>query len=208
MFKLFIFDLDMTLINSLQAMKKVYSEICRLIGKKRSQKEFLEFIGRSVTKNADYFHKLNPKISKQKIRRTAIQTFLKSVSKVKPYKPNIVQQLNKRGIKTAIITNNAFTLAKNICEKFNIKPNAILADEQLKARGKAWAIKQLIKRFKLKPEDVLYIGDHKNDIIAARKAKVKSAIIKRKTTKLGKFKPDYFFTSLKTLANFFNFSSK
>ncbi len=208
MFKLFIFDLDMTLINSLQAMKKVYSEICRIIGKKRSQKEFIEFVGRSVTENADYFHKLNPKIPKQKIRQTAIQTFLKSISTVKPYKPNIIQILNKSGIKTAIITNNAFTFVKNICKKFNMKPNAILADEQLKARGKAWAIRQLIKHFQLGPKEVLYIGDHKNDIIAARKAKVKSAIIKRKTTKLGKLKPDYFFTSLKALINFFNFSSK
>ncbi|RLE44015.1 hypothetical protein DRJ19_01490 [Candidatus Woesearchaeota archaeon] len=208
MFKLFIFDLDMTLINSLQAMKKVYSEICKLIGKKHSQKEFIEFVGRSVTENAEYFHKLNPKIPKQKIRQTAIQTFLKSVNTIKPYKPNIIQQLNKRGIKTAIITNNALTLARNICKKFNIKADAVLADEQLKARGKAWAIKQLIKRFKLKPEEVLYIGDHKNDIAAAREAKVKSAIIRRKTTKLGKLKPDYYLNSLRALTKFFNVSSK
>ena len=208
MFKLFIFDLDMTLINSLQAMKKVYSSICKLIGKKCSQKEFLEFVGRSVTENAEYFHKLNPKISKQEIRQTAIQIFLKSVGAVKLYKPNIIQMLNKKGIKTAIITNNAFAFVKSICKKFNIKPNAILADEQIKARRKEWAIKQLVKHFKLKPREVLYIGDHKNDIIAARKAKVKSAIIKRKTTKLEKLKPDYFLNSLKALINFFNFSSK
>lgn len=83
-----------------------------------------------------------------------------------------ILKLKDMGYKLAMISSNSVT---NI-NRFFENHNSVLFDEIYSSRGifdKHLAIKALLKKFKIKRSEAIYIGDEFRDIKACKRAKVK-----------------------------------
>ncbi|WP_226668103.1 HAD-IA family hydrolase [Metabacillus litoralis] len=86
---------------------------------------------------------------------------------------NLLENLHKKGYKIAIISSNS---EENI--KYVLKRNHAdtLITDVISAKrifGKDKTINQFLKRKKLEPSEMIYIGDEHRDIIACKKSNVK-----------------------------------
>ena len=196
-FKAILFDWDLTLANSLKVNLIAYKAVCKEVGIKPTRKEFRRFIGSSVTNNVRYFQKEYG--YKKDLRKTMKGAFMENIDKIKIYDKNITNELKKKA-KIAIITGNSEAIIKAVAKKHKMKYDALIGDETTKGKEKVWAIKQLLKKFKLKKKDVVYVGDHINDVKQAHKAGVKAIIIPSKVNRksyLKKFHPEFILRNLK-----------
>ena len=197
-FKAVFFDWDLTLANSVKVNYIAYKAVCKEVGAKPNKNEFRRFVGSSVTKNVEYFSKKYN--YKNDLRETLKGAFIRYIDRIKVYDKKITNELKKKGLKIAIITGNAEEVVSKIARKNKMKFDMIIGDEHMRGRGKIWAINHLLKKFKLKKKEVVYIGDHINDIKQAHKAGIKSMIIPSamyKKSYLKKFHPEFICKNMK-----------
>ncbi len=196
-------DLDLTLVDSMPAVKESYRQLSRLTNRKPDKEGFKEYIG---NKFSDMVGKLHEEtgIPKKKIIKTYHEAYMSKLSLIKNYGKKIIPKLKKEGIKTIILTNNHKKTAKKICEHLDISYDDLITDEDMEKTGKKHdAMKRVIKKMKIKPSEALYAGDHINDIKEARKAGVLSAVVPTgvfKKSELEKHNPDIAISSLDDLA--------
>ncbi|MFD1739037.1 HAD-IA family hydrolase [Bacillus salitolerans] len=101
--------------------------------------------------------------------------YRQSMSEIKVYENirEMLHQLKNRGYQTAIISSNS---EKNILEF--LKRNEIdgFTDVFCSSRifGKDRMLKRFLKRKRLDPSDIIYVGDEHRDIIASKNSGVKS----------------------------------
>lgn len=203
-FKAVFFDWDLTLVNSRKANRIAYRAACKEVGEKPTKEGFRIFVGNSVTGNVNYFysrHRKTYKKGKAGLRNVLKKNFMKAIRTIKAYDVSVLHDLKKMGIKTAIITGNAESIVRAFAKKHNICYDALFGDEHMKGRSKMWAIGRLLNKFKLKKRDVVYVGDHVNDIKQAHRAGVKALITPSpgiySRSYLQKFHPDFYCSNLR-----------
>jgi phosphoglycolate phosphatase len=83
----------------------------------------------------------------------------------------VIAHLRQAGYRMGVLTSNTEDNVNHFLDKFEmnhfefiVAPNSIF--------GKSGALKDILKRYKLKPKDVIMIGDEMRDIKAAHKCKV------------------------------------
>ena len=92
----------------------------------------------------------------------------------------LIQTLHKSGIKTAVITNKYYAMAKKVLSKFEFSKNFELilgCDSLTHSKPHPEPILKALEILKIKSEDALYVGDHLNDIRAAIAAKTDSVAV-------------------------------
>jgi len=201
-FKAVFFDWDLTLVNSTKINKIVYRKMCKAVGERPTKEGYRWFIGSSVTNIVDTFYKKHKKTykgSKTKLRNLLKDTYMAHLSLIKAYNEKVVKEIKKMGMKIAIITGNAEAVVRAVAKKYNMPYDALYGDEHRKGKSKVWAIKQLLRKFKLKTNEVVYVGDHINDIKEAQKAGIDVMILPRtyKKSYLKKFHPEFYCPNLK-----------
>jgi HAD superfamily hydrolase (TIGR01549 family) len=109
-----------------------------------------------------------------------------------------------KNYKIGIVSNNTKQVLIPTCRHFKLKYDVLIADEDLKqGQTKPDAIIKAMKKLRVKKSEALYVGDHLNDIEAARKAGVKCVIIPKgvfTTTNIKRHNPDYVIPNINKLA--------
>ncbi len=88
---------------------------------------------------------------------------------IKPCKPDIfdvVRELKEMGIKTGILTTNSKTNVQMFLEEHNADIFDFFASSSM--FGKETKMRKIIKKEKISPNEVLYVGDEIRDINAAK----------------------------------------
>lgn len=203
-FKAVFFDWDLTLVNSLKVNRIAYKAICKEVNERPTANGFRRFVGSSATRNVNYFyhkHRKTYKGSKAKLRGILKDAFMKNLNKIRVYDIGALDGLKKSKIKIAIITGNFEEVVRAVAKKHKIYYDALFGDEHMKGRSKIWAISRLLKRFNLQKKEVIYVGDHVNDIKQAHRAGVKALITPSpgmySKEYLKKFHPDFYCSDLK-----------
>jgi len=171
--KALIFDFDGTLADSFETMLSIFEEISKP-EKKLTAVEIADLRGKSLKEIIKYL----------KIKRWQVPRLVLKAKKQLSVRmggillfPGVKQSLIKLGE-----DNKIYILSTNSSSNINLilKKNKI--DQYIKRiygdiglRGKAPALKKLIKKEGLDRADCIYIGDEVRDIEAARKAKITSA---------------------------------
>src|SRR5574344_103034 len=91
----------------------------------------------------------------------------------------LIDDLNSKVIKTAVITNKYFDMAKKVLDKFSFSKNfeVILGCDSLKnTKPHPEPLEKTMKALNVQPSSTIYVGDHLNDIKAANAAKTDSVI--------------------------------
>lgn len=180
MIKAVIFDLDGTLLNTLEGLKNSTNFALREFGYSEHPIENIrKFVGNGVAKlieralpdgtaNPDY----------EKCLKTFKEHYSKTMeSATRPYDGvvELLKELKSRDMKIAVLSNKFDTAVKTLCDKYFSGLIDIAAGESLTTPPKPnpQGTNTIIKSFSLKPEEVIFVGDSEVDAQTAKNAGLK-----------------------------------
>lgn len=173
MIKHIIFDLDGTLINSLDIYKKIGNELAEKFGYKMfDDNRIKELLALPIRKRIE-----NLGISIFKLPRLGmevIQAFKTYASQIEPVEGvrGMLEDLNNKGYAMSIVSSNSVGNIKTFLEANGIE--AFTNIETSKGLfGKNITIEKLIHKLNVKKDEVIYIGDEERDIDACKKVGIK-----------------------------------
>ncbi|MFA9557091.1 HAD-IA family hydrolase [Evansella sp. AB-rgal1] len=84
---------------------------------------------------------------------------------------NILDEIERNGVKTAIISSNAEENITYFLKKHDVKISNVLCSSKIFCKDKL--IKRFLKKNSLHESEVIYVGDEQRDVIACKKSGVK-----------------------------------
>ncbi|MBP7089036.1 MAG: HAD family hydrolase [Candidatus Omnitrophica bacterium] len=200
--KLFIFDVDGTLVDAYQAIEKSlnftrkklnYPMVSLAEVKKKVGKGDKLFI-------AAFFNPVDRKEALTIYRNHHKKSLLK-YSKLKPYAKLLLSALRQRNKILSIASNRPRYYTLILLNKLKIKKyfNSIYCADQLKSlKPNPKILNIILKRFNLQKEEAVYIGDMTIDLETARRAGVDAVFIRGGSSNLREVKP---YRNKKVVAN-------
>lgn len=181
MIKAILFDLDGTLLNTLEDLTDSVNHILNTHGMpERTIDEIRSFIGNGVptliARSVPY--DTDPEMIK--ICVDGMMEYYKDHADIKtrPYDgiPELLDNLKKKNIRIAVVTNKAEEAAKILCKaKFGDVPDLVIGDNgKDKLKPAPDNVFRALNELNLKKEDVLYVGDSDVDMITAKNAGLRS----------------------------------
>lgn len=174
-YKAVIFDMDGTILNTLEDLKNATNYSLRQFGMpERSLEEVRMFVGNGIRKLVE--RAVPPGTPKEKIDQI-LDVFLEyyeihSADNTSPY-PGIlelVEKLKKSGIKTAVSTNKADVPAQELGrEYFNGIFDLIVGQQDgLKVKPAPDSVNKILSILDIQKKDAIYIGDSDVDVQTAK----------------------------------------
>lgn len=190
-----IFDFDSTLAESLPQVKKIFLEIAKEMNFKQISEEMMGKLIRKEVKETLKELKI-PIFKLPKIERLFRQKMKMVIKKIKPFSKikETISELKKEGYSLGILSSNSQENVLWFLKKYQLDSYFDFVDGGSGFFGKARKIKKLLKKNKLKRDEVVYIGDETRDITAAQKNKIRVISVTwgvnpRKV--LTKYRPDW-----------------
>lgn len=168
--KLLIFDLDGVLIDSIPNMRLALKQTAYALNLNLSFEEYKKNIGlpfedimrnMGINKNIPLIKKKYIFFSNQNLHKI----------KIKKKSVQILEKL-KHNFKLAIFTSKDAKRTKKILSKYRIFDYILTSDDVKRGKPYPDGLKKIIKFFKLKRSDVIFIGDSVYDYKCANSAKV------------------------------------
>ncbi|OGX25431.1 MAG: hypothetical protein A3J51_04400 [Omnitrophica WOR_2 bacterium RIFCSPHIGHO2_02_FULL_45_21] len=202
--KLVIFDLDGTLVDAYEAIiKSVNFTLGKMSYPEASGLMIRRAVGWGDKKLLGFFVKEEDIESALVVYRRHHRLSLKSSTKLLPYADEILQYLTENGFKIAIASNRPTEFTDIILSHFKIKKyfNYVLCADKL-ARGKPHPeiLLKIIKKLKVRPSEVVYVGDMAIDVQTAQAAGVRGIAVSGGSSSLAQLKKARPFKILKSLA--------
>lgn len=174
-YKAVIFDMDGTILNTLEDLKNATNYSLRQFGMpERSLEEVRMFVGNGIRKLVE--RAVPSDTSEEKIAQV-LDVFLEyyeihSADNTSPY-PGIlelVEKLKKSGIKTAVSTNKADVPAQELGrEYFNGIFDLIVGQQDgLKVKPAPDSVNKILSILDIQKKDAIYIGDSDVDVQTAK----------------------------------------
>ncbi len=170
--KLIIFDFDGVIINSKKNMEISWRNVQKKTGSKIKFNKYFNKIGIP-------FFKILTKINFDKdfkyAKKVYDDTSIKNINKIKlfPKAKYVLNKLSKKYI-VVLITSKSRARTKIILKKFKLNFDYIFCPEDnFKSKPNPEVIKYLKKKYKLKKNEIIMIGDSLADKNLAQNAKVK-----------------------------------
>jgi HAD superfamily hydrolase (TIGR01549 family) len=171
--KAVFFDMDGVLLDSFDAWLSVVNATANHFGYPPIEKQaFRAIFGSSTQADVDTFF---PKHSVAEIEAFYAANFASyaAAATVLPGASHILDELDTRGIPTAVITNTPSTIARPLLESLGLIPNALVAaDNVVNPKPAPDMIFRACEVLDLEPWDVMIVGDSVSDQQAAATAGV------------------------------------
>lgn len=165
------FDLDGTLISSFDAWFGIVNEAASQFGYPPIAKNrFKSAFGQSTDDDAKmFFSGLQPSRLDQ-FYAQSLRSHIDQIKLVAGARESLAR-LEQRGVFTAVVTNTAFDIAKEILESFKLEPDVLVSGQDV-ANPKPYpdAIFRACEVLSIEPWDVLMVGDSEYDRQAAAAA--------------------------------------
>ncbi|MGL4772477.1 MAG: HAD family hydrolase [Clostridium sp.] len=182
MFKGVIFDLDGTLLNTIDDLANACNYALERSNFPTYEVErYKTFVGNGRTKLIEAIIPLEKKNSKTINDVLALfdEYYGKHmVDMTKPYEGiiELLEVLNEKGIKTAVVSNKPHEFAGEVVKEFlGDRIVTVFGHRQgYKAKPNPDTVLEVINDFNLDKSEILYVGDSNVDIITAKNAGVKS----------------------------------
>jgi len=179
--KLVIFDLDGTLVDAYAAIAESLNYVFRSLGlKERSAGIVRRLVGWGD------INLLKPYVSPRKLKyaidlyRRHHRISLLKYSRLYPYARVILRSLKKKGYKLAVASNRPSKFSRILLKHLEIGvffDYVLCADQAGRGKPHPDMLNQIVKRFKLKKSEALYIGDMPIDAQAGWRAGIDTVIV-------------------------------
>lgn len=208
--KIAIFDFDGVIVDSYNAILEVINEISRIKKIRHlSREDILNKSTKELLKelNIRWFE-----IPKYYRLAKKIVHLNKDLILLNPQIIEMFKYLNKDKIQLIILSSNSRNLIKDFIQKnlSYISFIEIIGDVSLFKKSKK--IKEVIKKYRVNYDDIIYIGDEVRDIVAAKKVSISSIAVlwgKESEALLSEEKPNYIVKTGQELSYILNeFSTK
>ncbi|MBL7198064.1 MAG: HAD family hydrolase [Candidatus Omnitrophica bacterium] len=207
-FRLIIFDLDGTLVNSYPAITySVNYTLQKLNLKKQSVTAIKKAVGWGdkallIPFVGDRNIKIALKIYREHHKKSLIEktTFM-------PYAKRLLIYLDKKGYKLAVASNRPAKFSDILVRHLNIKRffDYVLCKDQIKfGKPHPNILNRIMRRLKISKEDAFYVGDMAIDVRTGKRAKVKTFAVATGSSsfmELKKERPNFLSKDLSKLFN-------
>ncbi|MDW5299202.1 MAG: HAD-IA family hydrolase [Sedimentibacter sp.] len=169
-YKYVFFDFDGTLADTEEVNFVIYQKLAEKYNLRNITIDELGHIKKMSAKELIAYVELKKRYLPFLLKRGK-NLLTQDMKNVKPCKSDIIEtviRLKDMGIKTAIITTNSKTNVEMFLEKYNVGIFDFIASASM--FGKESKMRRIMKKEKLKNNEVLYVGDEIRDIHAAKNA--------------------------------------
>lgn len=178
MFRYVIFDLDGTLLNTLDDLADAGNYTCRLNGWPEHPVEaYKYFVGNGIPKLVERFTPEQNRTPEQLKAALDVFTFYYDAhkeDKTVPYAgiPEALAQLKAAGVHMAVLTNKAHPLAKGVMERYfpGVFPYVQGALPDRPTKPDPTLLRELMERMGAQAGETLFVGDSNVDIRTAKNA--------------------------------------
>jgi len=193
MIKAAVFDLDDTLIDGKKMHHAAIIEALHKFGYARKRLRWIR--GATTEEILSYnFPNINKNTKKEisMYKRLVVQKYM-HLAKLLPYAKELLKFLKQKGLLVGMITNNSHKELEHFLKHFKIKKffDVVVGIGDAKPKPSPSMFKFFIKKAKVSPSEMIYVGDSDYDIIACKKAKIKiilnTRIHKAKYQKMANF---------------------
>ena len=171
--KLIIFDIDGVLFDSLKNMKVAWEQTKNKFKINVDFENYAKYLGLPFF---SILQKLGINSNINEIQNCYQLTSEKYFNLIVPYKKTqeTISLLNKNEIKIAICTSKDAQRTKKLLDKYNLKFDAIEANENNTRKGKPQPdqILSILDKLKINKKYAVYIGDMYVDYLTAKNAKI------------------------------------
>ncbi|MBI5572969.1 MAG: HAD family hydrolase [Elusimicrobia bacterium] len=201
-FQLIIFDIDGTLVNTLDDIRDSANKVLKHFGIKKASKEKIKH---SVGSGVDnFFSNLHVKDSNIKsAKKLFSENYLKNLTvKSKLYSGmlGVLKELKKEKIILYVVSNKPQIFSEKLLKMLKVKKYfkkiiGINSEEKKRLKPSAFYIRKILLKEKILPSEALIVGDSKTDILAAKNSKIFSCAVLygfRKYGELEKYNPDFY----------------
>jgi HAD superfamily hydrolase (TIGR01509 family) len=180
-----IYDCDGVLFDSLEANTKLYNDLCALVGRVPLREEELQYVHTHTVYEAIHFifGKENDleKKALESLKQVDLRNYLIYL-KMEPHLFQTLEKLKEKGILRVINTNRT-TSMKYIMEKYDLWQYfemVVTALDVKNPKPNPESIEKIIEAFKLKKEEIVFVGDSDVDQQTAKSSGIKFIAYKNK----------------------------
>lgn len=179
--RLIIFDLDGTLVDAYPAIISSFNYTMQRLGYPRQS---ALVIRRAVGWGDENL--LRPFLKKEdlplavSIYRRHHQLSLPKKSRLLPQAAKVLAYLKNKGYRLAVASNRPTRFSRILIRHLELRKYfsyVLCADRPEQLKPRPYILNKIRQRFKLRPDEVLYVGDMATDARAGRAAKVKTVIV-------------------------------
>jgi phosphoglycolate phosphatase len=180
--KLFIFDVDGTLVDAYRAIEKSLNFTLKKLGLPPvSYQEAKRNVGRGDTLFIEtFFPRGNPQRALE-VYRAHHEKALLVYSKLKPYAKQVLNVLKNKGMILAVASNRPAYFTDILITKLGIKGyfDCILCADEIKSpKPNPKILNTIVKRFHVRRKETVFVGDMDIDLETAQRAKIDAVFIK------------------------------
>lgn len=183
-YDLIIFDMDGTILNTLEDLKNSLNYVLQQAGyQTRTLEEVRTFVGNGIRKTIERALPLD--IEEEKIDEL-FSLFMDyyaihNTDNTKPYNGviDLLKELKHLGYKTAVVSNKQDSAVKSLCKKFftGLFDVEIGEKENIAKKPDPDEVNEVLKILNIDRTKSIYIGDSEVDIQTAQNSKMKSIIV-------------------------------
>lgn len=183
-YDLIIFDMDGTILNTLEDLKNSLNYVLQQAGyQTRTLGEVRTFVGNGIRKTIE--RALPSDIEEEKVDEL-FSLFMDyyaihNTDNIKPYNGviELLKKLKHLGYKTAVVSNKQNSAVKSLCKKFftGLFDVEIGEKENIAKKPEPDEVNEVLKILNIDRTKSIYIGDSEVDIQTAQNSKMKSIIV-------------------------------
>lgn len=181
MIKLVIFDLDGTLMDAYPAVEQSVNYTLKKLGyPKRDYDTIRRSVGWGDSRLLRGFIGDVNLVKALAIYRTHHARALRTGTRLLPGAKKVLKQLKVKGYLLAIASNRPTKFSLIALKYLKIKKYfdyILCADKVKKGKPSPILLRQIVKKFSLKPREAIYVGDMGIDIIAGKRAGIKTIAV-------------------------------
>lgn len=206
----FIFDWDMTLVNSLSASQQVLRELEKEFEVDLCSTDLPRYYGMHFHQGLrDLYQKHEGHLPDfESFRKLYEERFIARFSEIHLQEEAVLTRLIKDGYKVGIVTYNNSKPVRNVLNRHQIDLEVVVGHDHLTPeQGKTHGIGLALQKLNSNKQEAVYIGDHSNDIVEGKQAGVRTVAVPTgfvTRAELESFNPDLILEKLDDIFKYLN----